>query len=76
MPPSGTLFIVALGAAASTADCLRVRVETKMVDRLDVRTGYDRWAAVYDRDGNPLQALEEPLMRAALGMVGGETSTR
>ncbi len=32
-----------------------------------VRGGYDRWAAVYDHDGNPLQALEGPVVRAAVG---------
>jgi len=36
-----------------------------------VRDGYDRWAAVYDHDDNPLQALEEPLVRAALGTARG-----
>jgi malonyl-CoA O-methyltransferase len=36
-----------------------------------VREGYDRWAAVYDHDGNPLQALEEPVVRAAVGQVRG-----
>ena len=35
-----------------------------MADPLDsVRGGYDRWAAVYDHDGNPLQGLEEPVVR-------------
>ena len=34
-----------------------------------VRTGYDRWARVYDHDANPLPALEEPHVRAALGDV-------
>ncbi len=34
-----------------------------------VRTGYDRWAALYDHDGNPLQALEGPVFRAAVGEV-------
>jgi ubiquinone/menaquinone biosynthesis C-methylase UbiE len=33
----------------------------------DIRGGYDRWAAVYESDGNPLQALEEPRFRAAVG---------
>lgn len=37
----------------------------------NVRTGYDRWAVVYDHDRNPLQALEEPVVRAALGNVSG-----
>ncbi len=32
-----------------------------------VRGGYDRWAVVYDHDGNPLQALEGPALRAAVG---------
>ena len=32
-----------------------------------VREGYDRWSAVYDHDANPLQALEEPRVREALG---------
>jgi malonyl-CoA O-methyltransferase len=32
-----------------------------------VREGYDRWAAVYDHDANPLQALEEPVVRSAIG---------
>lgn len=43
-----------------------------MTDSLtNVRGGYDRWAAVYDHDANPLQALEEPVVRAALGDVRG-----
>jgi malonyl-CoA O-methyltransferase len=36
-----------------------------------IQSGYDRWAAVYDHDGNPLQALEEPVVRAAVGDVRG-----
>lgn len=40
--------------------------------RLDgVRAGYERWAATYDTDGNPLQALETPLLRGVLADVGG-----
>jgi malonyl-CoA O-methyltransferase len=35
-----------------------------------IRAGYDRWAQVYDHDANPLVALEEPLVREALGAVG------
>jgi ubiquinone/menaquinone biosynthesis C-methylase UbiE len=35
----------------------------------NVRTGYDRWAVVYDHDRNPLQALEEPVVRTALSNV-------
>ena len=33
--------------------------------------GYDQWAASYDRDENPLPALEEPLVRELLGDVHG-----
>lgn len=36
-----------------------------------VRAGYDRWAAVYDHDANPLQALEGPIVRDRLGDVAG-----
>jgi SAM-dependent methyltransferase len=35
------------------------------------RDGYDRWAATYDTDGNPLPALEEPRVDALLGDVRG-----
>jgi SAM-dependent methyltransferase len=43
-----------------------------MTDALSgVQGGYDRWAAVYDHDANPLQALEEPVVRAAVGNVRG-----
>jgi ubiquinone/menaquinone biosynthesis C-methylase UbiE len=40
-------------------------------DQSTVRAGYDRWAAVYDHDGNPLQALEGPVVRSAVGDVRG-----
>lgn len=36
-----------------------------------VRDGYDRWAAIYDHDGNPLQALEGPAVRFAVGDPSG-----
>jgi malonyl-CoA O-methyltransferase len=36
-----------------------------------VRGGYDRWAAVYDHDGNALQALEGPVVREAIGDARG-----
>lgn len=32
-----------------------------------IRIAYDRWAQVYDHDANPLPALEEPLVRRAIG---------
>ena len=34
-----------------------------------VGAGYDRWAATYDTDGNPMTALEGPHLRAAVGEV-------
>jgi ubiquinone/menaquinone biosynthesis C-methylase UbiE len=36
-----------------------------------VRTGYDRWAAVYDHDENPLLALEGATVQEILGDVRG-----
>jgi malonyl-CoA O-methyltransferase len=36
-----------------------------------VRGGYDRWAAIYDEERNPLVGLEEPLVREVLGDVSG-----
>jgi len=38
----------------------------------DARSGYDRWAKVYDHDANPLVALEEPVVRSMLPDVQGE----
>jgi malonyl-CoA O-methyltransferase len=38
---------------------------------LPTRDGYDRWAEVYDGEGNPLVALEEPLLAELLGDVRG-----
>ena len=38
-----------------------------------VKTGYDRWAAIYDHDANPLQAMEGPLVQELLGEVRGLT---
>jgi len=40
-------------------------------DLTTVQAGYDRWAAVYDHDGNPLQALEGSIFRSAVGDVRG-----
>lgn len=40
---------------------------------LPTREGYDQWAAVYDTDGNPLIALEEPRVAELLGDVRGLT---
>ena len=37
------------------------------------REGYDRWAEVYDSNGNPLVALEEPEAARMMGVVSGLT---
>ncbi|HEX9477920.1 MAG TPA: class I SAM-dependent methyltransferase [Methylomirabilota bacterium] len=39
--------------------------------RVPVREGYDRWAATYDTDGNPLTALEERHIGSLIGEVDG-----
>lgn len=45
---------------------------TRRADELAlVRSGYDRWAAVYDHDANPLPALEGPRLWEAVGDVRG-----
>ena len=59
-PPRGPSAVRRTEPVAAAADPLA-----------GVRTGYDRWAAVYDHDANPLPALEEPRVRAALGGVNG-----
>jgi malonyl-CoA O-methyltransferase len=41
------------------------------IDHVSTREGYDRWASIYDTDGNPLVALEEPLVERLLGDVKG-----
>lgn len=39
--------------------------------RLPTREGYDRWSLVYDDDGNPLVATEQPQVDALMGDVRG-----
>lgn len=41
------------------------------IDLLSTKDGYDLWAAIYDEDGNPLIAIEEPWMDRLLGDVRG-----
>lgn len=43
--------------------------QTSAIDHLPTLEGYDRWAAIYDGEGNPLVALEEPHVDALLGLV-------
>ena len=45
--------------------------ERDLIQCSTVQQGYDLWAAVYDHDANPLVALEEPIVAAALGEVAG-----
>jgi malonyl-CoA O-methyltransferase len=47
------------------------RGETPPIERLSAREGYDRWAAVYDAEDNPLIALEEPRVIELLGDARG-----
>lgn len=44
-----------------------------MIEHLSTREGYDRWAAVYDTDGNPLIAMEEPEVDRLVGDITGRT---
>ncbi len=41
------------------------------IDLLSTKDGYDLWAAIYDEDGNPLIAIEEPQVDRLLGDVRG-----
>jgi SAM-dependent methyltransferase len=41
------------------------------IDLLPTKDGYDRWAAIYDAEDNPLVALEEPWVERLLGDVHG-----
>ncbi len=45
--------------------------EPEKPDPAAIRGGYDRWAEIYDHEYNPLIALEEPVIREALGDVSG-----
>jgi SAM-dependent methyltransferase len=44
---------------------------TKRVETVNAQLGYDRWAVDYDRDGNPLIALDEIVVPSLLGDVRG-----
>lgn len=41
------------------------------VVRLDMQSGYDRWAEVYDDERNPLVIAEEPVVREWVGDAAG-----
>lgn len=46
--------------------------KTQADELAGAQSGYDRWAPVYDCDGNPLQALEQPCVRGLVGEVRGQ----
>ena len=48
-------------------------VDAVTAEILPTQAGYDHWASVYDTDGNPLLALEEPRVDELLGDVRGLT---
>ncbi len=48
-----------------------VKSTTAPIDLLSTKDGYDLWAAIYDEDGNPLIAIEEPWVDRLLGDVRG-----
>jgi ubiquinone/menaquinone biosynthesis C-methylase UbiE len=57
---------------SSVPDTSTRTTDSGPLDRLSsVRTGYDRWALVYDHDANPLPALEQPHVQHAVGEVRG-----
>ena len=39
------------------------------IDHLSTRDAYDRWAAIYDGEGNPLVTMEQPHVDQLLGQV-------
>jgi malonyl-CoA O-methyltransferase len=41
-------------------------------DELETRSGYDLWASLYDREDNPLIALETVQVRELVGEAGGK----
>ncbi|MBT3555819.1 MAG: class I SAM-dependent methyltransferase [Chloroflexi bacterium] len=42
-----------------------------MAENSKVKEGYDRWAPIYDSDGNPMQALEHSVIEPLFGDVNG-----
>ena len=50
---------------------MQARIDHSGIDLLPTLEGYDRWAAIYDGEDNPLVALEEPQVQALLGEVRG-----
>src|SRR5262249_9458503 len=52
------------GVARFSVHCGRRCTRMELPRELSVREGYAAWAACYDDDGNPLVALEGPVVRA------------
>ena len=40
-----------------------------MTENSNIKDGYDRWAPIYDSDGNPMQALEQSVIEPLFGDV-------
>src|SRR5438552_18394677 len=53
------------------SDDLHSRTPALPIDHLPTREGYDRWATIYDGEGNPLVLLEEPHVDRLLGSIRG-----
>jgi malonyl-CoA O-methyltransferase len=66
-PCARVLFSIAHSRPADAIGGFIVMEE--LIDHLSTRDGYDRWASIYDDEGNPLIALEEPLVDQLLGDV-------
>lgn len=43
-------------------------------DLANVKDGYNRWSAVYDTNGNPMQALEDQHLVPLIGDITGKTT--
>jgi ubiquinone/menaquinone biosynthesis C-methylase UbiE len=50
------------------------RRKERLVDHLPTQQAYDRWAAVYDQQDNPLIALEERILPPLVGDVRGSNA--
>jgi len=61
---------VPMGTGRAGATRMIKRDEPILQSR-NVQEGYDQWSHIYDHEGNPLIALEEPVMIEALGSVEG-----
>lgn len=56
---------------SSVKEIFLLSSELPQPEILSTREGYDRWAEIYDDDGNPLVSLEEPWIDRLVGPVEG-----